>query len=469
MRKKTTPLLLSGLLIEDFAAEGRCLARHEGRVVFVDGPVYPGDVVEAVAYKVKPTYAEARVTGWQQYAPERATPRCEHFGVCGGCRWQHVPYPRQLDFKTRQVCDALERIGHLPTDTLRPIRGAEPIYGYRNKLEYTFSSNRWFTNAPAAGDQEQERRVAGFHVPGRYDRVLDIQHCHLQDGPGNAIRLSLKALGLARGWSFYDVKQHRGFLRNLIIRTTPEGQLMVIVQVGEDRPQEMALLISHLRENFPEITSLYTVVNLKNNDTFHDLELTLTAGQPFLEEHMEGLVFEIGPKSFYQTNARQAGVLYQITRQLADLQGHETVYDLYTGTGTIACFVAGKARKVIGVEYVAAAVDDARRNAAANGIENATFLSGDMKQVLTADFAGRYGRPDVVITDPPRAGMDGPVVERLLELGPGRIVYVSCNPATQARDVALLHDAYAIAAIQPVDMFPHTHHCLLYTSPSPRD
>lgn len=456
MRKRTPPVRLAGLLIEDFAAEGRCVAHHEGRVVFVDGPVYPGDVVDVLAYKLKPSYVEARVTGWQHYSAERATPRCEHFGVCGGCRWQHVPYTGQLAFKARQVQDALERLGHLPTDTLRPIIGADPIYEYRNKLEYSFSSNRWFIDSPR--DDQAEQRVAGFHIPGRYDRILDIRHCHLQQGPGNAIRLSLRQLGLDQDWSFYDVKKHAGFLRNLVVRTTPGGGLMLIVQVGEDRPRDLQLIVSHLQENFPEITSLYTVFNPKNNDTFQDLELVLAAGRPCLEEQMEELRFEIGPKSFYQTNSRQALRLYQLAREMAELQGHETVYDLYTGTGTIACFVAGQAKKVVGIEYVQAAVADACRNAQANGIGNAVFLAGDMKQVLTADFADRHGAPDVVITDPPRAGMDEAVVRRLLELLPEKIVYVSCNPATQARDVALLHETYRIAAIQPVDMFPHTHH-----------
>lgn len=460
MRKKQQkpPVILENLRVEDFAAEGKCLARHEGQVVFIEGEVAPGDVVDVRIFKTKSNFKEGRAVAVHSFSPLRQTPACQHFGTCGGCKWQHVQYETQLDFKTRQVTDSLERIGKVSHPGIRPIIGSSRQYEYRNKLEFTYSANRWYTDQEIASGDTLNRRAAGFHVPKRFDRILDIQHCHLQPEPSNAIRLAVKQFGESRGWSFYDFIQHGGFLRNVVIRTSSVGQVMIIVQFGESQPEEIQALMDYLQENFPAITSLHYVVNTKLNDTFQDQEIIHVAGTPFIEERMENLTFRVGPKSFYQTNSDQAYVLYQLAREYAQLTGTELVYDLYTGTGTIANFVAHQAARVVGIEYVEASVADARVNSEINGVENTSFFAGDMKKLLTASFFEIHGKPDVIITDPPRAGMDPDVVEAILGAAPQRIVYVSCNPATQARDVAALAALYDVKAVQPVDMFPHTHH-----------
>ncbi|MBO9640390.1 MAG: 23S rRNA (uracil(1939)-C(5))-methyltransferase RlmD [Siphonobacter aquaeclarae] len=460
MRKKQQkpPVILENLRVEDFAAEGKCLARHEGQVVFIEGEVAPGDVVDVRIFKTKSNFKEGRAVAVHSFSPLRQTPACQHFGTCGGCKWQHVQYETQLDFKTRQVTDSLERIGKVSHPGIRPIIGSSRQYEYRNKLEFTYSANRWYTDQEIASGDTLNRRAAGFHVPKRFDRILDIQHCHLQPEPSNAIRLAVKQFGESRGWSFYDFIQHGGFLRNVVIRTSSIGQVMVIVQFGESQPEEIQALMDYLQENFPAITSLHYVVNTKLNDTFQDQEIIHVAGTPFIEERMENLTFRVGPKSFYQTNSDQAYVLYQLAREYAQLTGTELVYDLYTGTGTIANFVAHQAARVVGIEYVEASVADARVNSEINGVENTSFFAGDMKKLLTASFFEIHGKPDVIITDPPRAGMDPDVVEAILGAAPQRIVYVSCNPATQARDVAALAALYDVKAVQPVDMFLHTHH-----------
>jgi 23S rRNA (uracil1939-C5)-methyltransferase len=451
--------VLERIRIDDFAAEGKCLSRIDGEVLFIEGLVAPGDVADVQVLRRKKNFREGRVVAVHERSPLRVEPRCEHFGTCGGCKWQHIDYAAQLDSKTRQVRDALERIGKIQLPAFRPPLGAPDVYEYRNKLEFTFSENRWLTDAERFDPEPADKRAAGFHVPRRFDKILDIHRCHLQPEPSNAIRNGLKAYAIERGYPFYNVLVHEGFLRTLVIRNAPTtGQLMVVVQVA--RPDEAAIadLLGYLQRTFLEITSLNYVVNAKGNDTFHDLDVVCYAGRPYIEERMEDLTFRVGPKSFYQTNSRQAYELYRITRELADLRGTETVYDLYTGTGTIALFVARQAQRVVGLEYVEAAVADARLNAEANGIGTAQFFAGDMKKVLTADFITAQGIPDVVITDPPRAGMDPEVVEALRRAAPRRIVYVSCNPATQARDLALLDADYAVTAVQPVDLFPHTHH-----------
>ncbi|MFT4031224.1 MAG: 23S rRNA (uracil(1939)-C(5))-methyltransferase RlmD [Siphonobacter sp.] len=460
MKKKQqkAPVILENLRVDDFAAEGKCLARHDGQVIFIEGEAAPGDLIDVRIFKTKSSFREGRVITVHEFSNIRQTPRCQHFGTCGGCKWQHVQYETQLDFKTRQVRDSLERIAKVSHPGIRPIIGSQYEYGYRNKLEFTFSANRWYTDAEISSGDTLNRRAAGFHVPKRFDRILDIQECHLQPDPSNAIRLAIKQFGEKQNWTFYDFLKHGGFLRNVVIRTASTGQIMVIVQFGEPDYEEIDALMRHLQKEFPEITSLHFVVNQKMNDTFQDQDIINVAGTPYIEEQMEGLIFRVGPKSFYQTNSEQAYVLYKIARDYAQLHGDELVYDLYTGTGTIANFVARQAKRVVGIEYVPSAVEDARVNSAINGIHNTAFFAGDMKKLLRAEFFAEHGKPEVIITDPPRAGMDPDVVEAIIQAAPQRIVYVSCNPATQARDVAILADFYEVKAVQPVDMFPHTHH-----------
>jgi 23S rRNA (uracil1939-C5)-methyltransferase len=452
------PFLLENIQIDDFAAEGKCLTRLDGEVVFVEGVAAPGDMADIRVFRRKKHFLEGQIVGLRQPSSVRVQPACEHFGVCGGCKWQHIDYQQQTAFKARQVRDALERIGKVRLPPIQPLLGAPETYFYRNKLEFSFSANRWLTDAEIRSGADFDRNAAGFHVPKRFDRILDIRKCWLQPEPSNAIRLALKEYAQREGLSFYDSIQQRGFLRSLTIRTASTGQVMVVVQVAQPDEAAIAGVMDFLQNRFPTISSLHYVLNQKGNDTFHDLDVVCRAGEPFIEEEMEGLRFRIGPKSFYQTNSAQAHALYRVAREFARLRGDELVYDLYTGTGTIANFVARQARRVVGLEFVEAAVEDARVNSRVNGVENTAFFAGDMRKLLTADFFAQHGRPDVVITDPPRAGMDAEVVQALLGAAPRRIVYVSCNPATQARDLALLDEAYAVTAVQPVDMFPHTHH-----------
>lgn len=456
-RKKELPLL-ENVEITAVAAEGNAIARVDDLVVFVPYGA-PGDVANIKLDRKKRSYAEGHIESIVTPSPVRTTPRCTHFGTCGGCRWQHLPYEFQLASKQQQVVDALTRIAKVELPTISPIIGSGKIWAYRNKMEYTFSNKRWITwEQLRSGEDVGDRSGAGFHIPGAFDKVLDIESCHLQDSLGDRIRLHLKQYGIEHGLPFYDLRAQQGCLRTLMIRILSTGEVMVVVVFGENAPEVIKDTLDDLRSAFPEITSLMYVVNTKLNDTIGDLDVQLHSGSEFVEEEMDGLRFRIGPKSFYQTNSLQAYELYKVARDFAGLTGDELVYDLYTGTGTIANFVARLARKVIGIEYVADAIEDAKINSAVNGITNTEFFAGDMKNVLTDDFVAEHGRPDVMIVDPPRAGMHEDVVNVILNATPERIVYVSCNPATQARDIALLDKLYRVEAVQPVDMFPHTHH-----------
>ncbi len=457
-RKKKELPLYEEVEITGVAAEGNAIARVDDFVIFVPYGA-PGDVADIKVDRKKRSYAEGHIERMIRPSELRCAPRCIHFGTCGGCRWQHLPYEFQLENKQRQVTDALERIAKVDLPSISPILGSKNIWEYRNKMEYTFSNKRWLTwEQMRSGEVVSDRNGAGFHIPGAFDKVLDIENCHLQNSIGDKIRLFIKQYGIENGLSFYDLRSQQGFLRTLMIRTLHTGEIMVVLSVGEDNTEAIDKLLDAVRSEFPQITSLMYVVNCKANDTIGDLEVRLHSGREYVEEEMEGLRFRIGPKSFYQTNSVQAYELYKVARDFAALSGNELVYDLYTGTGTIANFVARNARKVIGIEYVSDAIEDAKINSAVNGIENTQFFAGDMKDVLTSAFIDEHGRPDVMIVDPPRAGMHQDVVDVILNSAPDRIVYVSCNPATQARDIALLDAKYAVKAVQPVDMFPHTHH-----------
>lgn len=457
-RKKKDLPLLNDVEILDVAAEGNSIARVNDFVVFVPFGA-PGDIADVKIDRRKRSYAEGHIEKIVKPSDIRVEPRCEHFTVCGGCRWQHLPYGFQLECKQKQVRDAMERIAKIEIPEISPILGSENIYEYRNKMEYTFSNKMWLTfDQLRSGEDFPDRNAAGFHIPGAFDKVLDIHKCHLQDDFGNRLRLFVKDFGKKHGYSFYDLRNQNGLLRTLMIRISSTGQIMAVMVFGEDDREKITLLLDAVKTEFPEITSLLYVVNTKVNDTIGDQEVIIYSGSPYIEEEMEGLKFRVGPKSFYQTNSRQAYRLYSVARDFAGLQGDELVYDLYTGTGTIACFLARKCRRVVGIEYVQEAIDDAKVNAAVNGLDNTEFYAGDMKDVLTPAFVEKHGRPDVMIVDPPRAGMHENVVKVILETAPGRIVYVSCNPATQARDLALLDRLYKVDAIQPVDMFPHTAH-----------
>lgn len=460
-RKKKTLPLFEKVTITDVAAEGKAIAKIDDLVIFVPY-VVPGDVVDLQVKRKKNKYAEAEAVKFHEYSPVRAVPFCEHYGVCGGCKWQVLPYEEQIKYKQKQVTDNLTRIGKIELPEITPILGSEKVQFYRNKLEYTFSNKRWLTYEEVKQDVKYDQMNAvGFHIPGAFDKVLAIEKCWLQDDISNRIRNAVRDYAYAHNYTFYNIRGREGMLRTLIIRTSSTGELMVILACQVVEEEEMVLfkqLLQHIADTFPEITSLMYVVNNKGNDTITDLDILTFKGNDHIFEEMEGLRFKIGPKSFYQTNSEQAYNLYKITRQFAGLTGNELVYDLYTGTGTIANFVARQARQVIGIEYVPEAIEDAKINAEINGIGNALFFAGDMKDMLTQEFINEYGRPDVIITDPPRAGMHQDVVDVILFAEPKRIVYVSCNPATQARDLALLDGKYKVTAVQPVDMFPHTHH-----------
>lgn len=457
MGRKRKPSI-ENLEIVDIAAEGKAIGRYNDVVVFVP-QVIPGDVVNVQVNKMRKNYMEAFVTKLVTPSPKRIAAQCEHFGVCGGCKWQHLPYPLQLEYKHKQVVDQLTRIGKVEIPEINPIVGSEKIFEYRNKLEYTFSSKRWITiEEVREGAEIEQPNALGFHIPGMFDKVLDINKCHLQAEPSNAIRLAVKKYTVENGYDFFDIRAQVGLMRNLIIRTASTGELMVIVVFYYEDEEKRTALLQHLQQQFPQITSLQYIINTKGNDSITDQEVVTFAGKDHIIEEMEGLQFKVGPKSFYQTNSEQAYVLYKITRDYAGLTGNEVVYDLYTGTGTIANFVASKAKKVIGVEYVPEAIEDAKVNSTLNGITNTTFYAGDMKDVLNDKFIEENGKPDVIILDPPRAGIHEDVANTILRAMPQRIVYVSCNPATQARDLGLLGEAYHVIRVQPVDMFPHTHH-----------
>lgn len=457
-RKRKELPLLTNVEISNVAAEGNSLARVNDMVVFIPFGA-PGDIVDVQLTKKKKSYAEGRIENLVKPSNIRVSPRCDHFTICGGCRWQHLPYEFQLRCKQQQVQDALQRIAKIPVPEINPILGSENIWEYRNKMEYTFSNKCWLTyEQMRSGEEFTDRNAAGFHIPGAFDKVLDINKCHLQDDFTNRLRLFIKQYGKDNGFSFYDLRAQCGLLRTLMIRIASTGEIMVVMVFGEDDAEKINDLMNAIRSKFPEITSLLYVINTKVNDTIGDQNILVHSGKAYIDEEMEGLKFRVGPKSFYQTNSRQAYTLYKVTREFAELTGNELVYDLYTGTGTIANFVAKRASKVIGIEYVPEAIEDAKINSQINNIDNTIFYAGDMKNVLTDEFIAEHGQPDVMIVDPPRAGMHEDVVNVILNAEPRRIVYVSCNPATQARDLALLDGKYRVDAIQPVDMFPHTQH-----------
>lgn len=455
--------IISGLMVETMAAEGKCVAHHEGRVVFLQGGA-PGDVVEARIYKVKGKYLEGNVTNIEQTSPNRETPFCEHFGICGGCSWQHIDYRTQLFYKQKQVVDNLERIGGLSLPEIKSIVPSKKTRYYRNRLDFTFSAEGWLPREEFDPENPVFQPALGYHLPRKYDKVFDVKQCHLQPDPSNAIRLAVREEALKRGVPFFDLRKQIGFLRTLTIRSTTTGEVMVILQVTYEKMDWIEAILQRLSGEFPEIASLQYIINGKKNDTFHDLDIICWKGNPWITETMNkpdtpgSLQFRIGPKSFYQTNPEQAENLYRIAWEMAALRGDEVVYDLYTGTGTIANYMASRAGKVVGLEYVAAAIEDAKVNSKINGITNTAFFAGDMKNILNQDFLDEHGTPDVIITDPPRAGMHEDVCKILLKAAPQRIVYVSCNPATQARDLKILSEKYTITAVQPVDMFPHTMH-----------
>lgn len=456
--KKKKNIIHENVTITALAAEGKALGKVDDMVIFVTNAI-PGDVVDILVLKKRKSYCEGKIMAYKEYSKQRTEPFCSHFGSCGGCKWQILPYAGQLAFKQQQVADQFRRIGHLEYPEILPIAACSQTEFYRNKLEFSFSNSRWITEAESAeGTEITERDALGFHVPGRFDKIVDISKCYLQPDPSNQIRNAIKAHALKHGLEFYDIRNQSGFLRNVIVRTASTGEIMVVMSLyREDTPQREALL-DMLKDTFPQISSLMYVINSKANDTITDQDVITYSGRDYIEEEMEGLRFKIGPKSFYQTNSAQAYELYKITRSFAALTGDEVVYDLYTGTGTIANFVAKQAKKVVGIEYVPEAIEDAFVNSSVNGIENTSFFAGDMKNVLSESFIAEHGRPDVMIIDPPRAGMHEDVIKTIIGCLPQRIVYVSCNPATQARDLALMAEHYAITAVQPVDMFPHTHH-----------
>jgi len=456
-RKKKFPTL-EHIQIIDIAAEGKAIAKVDDLVIFVEGAI-PGDIVTLQIIKKKKKYCEARIIDFEQYSSQRTNAFCKHFGICGGCKWQILPYPLQLEYKNKQVKDQLTRIGHVQIDTILPIVAAPKTTLYRNKLEFTFSNKRWLTQQEIIEqDHIVQSNALGFHVPKLFDKIVDIETCYLQEEPSNEIRNFIKEFAHIHNYSFFDIRNHNGLLRTLMIRSTTKGQVMVIVVFYEDNSEQRTALLQAIHEQFPTIHSLLYCINQKANDTIHDQDIRVFAGTDHIIEHMENLQFKIGPKSFYQTNSEQAYTLYCIARDFAQLQGNELVYDLYTGTGTIANFIASQARKVIGIEYVPEAIDDARENSIRNNISNTLFFAGDMKDVLNDTFIETHGAPDVIITDPPRAGMHQDVIDTILRCKPNRIVYVSCNPATQARDIQLLSTQYNVHKSQAVDMFPHTHH-----------
>lgn len=456
-RRKEMPLL-EKVMITEIGAEGNALARVNNMVVFVPMLV-PGDVVDIKVRKKRKKYLEGTVVRFHEYSPDRIKPVCMHFGICGGCKWQHLPYDLQLKFKEKQVKDTLTRIGKVNLPEIRPIAGSSEIFMYRNKLEFTFSDKRWLTQEEILSDNDFEKADAlGFHIPGLFDKVLDIKECHLQPAPSGDIRVAVKRFARKKGFAFFNLRQQSGFLRNLVIRNTSDGQVMVIVVFFLDEPARREALLDFLSSEFPQISSLMYVINTKKNDSLTDQTPVLYKGADHLVENMDGLKFRIGPKSFFQTNTGQALKLYLIAKEFAGLSGKEIVYDLYTGAGTIANFIASSASKVIGIEYVDEAVKDAGINSGMNGIENTVFYAGDIKKILTEQFIEDNGHPDVIITDPPRAGMDADVVRSIMTASPGKIVYISCNPSTQARDILLLSEKYEVTCVQPVDMFPHTHH-----------
>ncbi len=459
MRKQKRRQIFENVEIVDAGAKGKTVGKApDGRVIFLTNTV-PGDVVDVQTTKKRKAYFEGVATTFHTLSNKRVLPECRHFGVCGGCKWQAMGYEHQLFYKQKEVENNLRRIGHLDLPKISSIIGSKKQYFYRNKMEFSFSDSRWLTLEEIRSDSEiKDKNALGFHIPGMWDKILDIEKCHLQEDPSNAIRLATKEFAVQNDISFFNPRNQYGMLRTMMIRTSSTGEIMVLIQFFEDNTPKRNLLLDHLAKTFPEITSLLFVINRKQNDTIYDQEVICHAGRDHIFEKMEGLRFKITAKSFYQTNSEQAYELYKVTRELAGLTGNELVYDLYTGTGTIAQFVAKKAKQVIGIESVPEAIEDAKANALQNNIDNVHYYVGDMKTVLNEDFVSANGKPDIIITDPPRDGMHKDVVQQLLNIAPKKIVYVSCNSATQARDIALMSTCYSIVKVQPVDMFPQTYH-----------
>ena len=472
MKKKN--IILENIRVEDYAAEGKSLAKVDGKVVFIES-VVPGDVVDVKLFKNKKDWAEGYPVQFHEYSKERVEPFCSHFGVCGGCQWQMLPYEKQLQYKQKQVEENLKRIGKTDLPPMLPIIGAEENKFYRNKLEYTFSNREFLpieefkkikneTSASEADakvvptSRDPEGAVAGFHAKGIFDKVIDIKTCYLQSEPSNAIRLSVNEFAKSNGYSFYDIKNHRGFMRTMQLRICTTGEIMVNMVFGHENKEKRKCLLDFILEKFPTITTLLYTINPKWNDSLNDLNPVAYSGKGYVIEKMENFQFKIGPTSFFQTNTRQGEQLYKVAREFAELSGNETVYDLYCGTGSIGIFLSRNAKKIIGVEMIEAAVQDARENAALNNLHSAEFYTGDVIDICNNEFFAQHDKPDVIITDPPRAGMHGKLVQKILELAAPIVVYVSCNPATQARDLHGLNEKYAVTKIQPVDMFPHTHH-----------
>jgi len=457
-RDRNKPITLSGILVEDYAAEGKSIARADGKVIFIENAV-PGDVVDIRLSKNKKDWAEGHITAFQRYSPDRVEPFCAHFGVCGGCRWQMLPYPLQLKYKQQQVEEVLRRIGKVELPCVNPILGADETTGYRNKIEYTFSNRRFLLPHELKDPSvSQQQDVAGFHARGLFDKVVDIGTCHLQQEPTNRLRRLIRDYGLQHQLPFYDIKEHRGWLRNLQVRICTTGEIMANLVVGYADEEHTRRLSELVLQQIPELTTLLVTINAKWNDSITGLDPQIVYGKGYVIEQLEDFRFKIGPQSFFQTNTRQGERLYRVTREYAELTGKETVYDLYCGTGSIGIFVSSRAARIVGVEVVDAAVGDARENAALNGISHARFFAGDVVDICGDPFFEREGRPDVIITDPPRAGMHEGLVNKILDMAAPTVVYVSCNPATQARDLHLLDAKYTVTGIQPVDMFPHTHH-----------
>jgi len=459
MSRKKKNYIFENIEVVDAGAKGKSVAKApDGRVIFLTNAI-PGDIVDIKTGKKRKAYFEGTATKFHKYSEKRTTPKCAHFEHCGGCKWQHMKYEDQLLYKEKEVLNNLQRIGHLELPKATPILGCDNQYFYRNKMEFSFSSNRWLTYEEIKSEKEVENKNAlGFHIAGMWDKILDIEKCHLQEDPSNSIRNNIKEFAIENNIAFYNPREQNGLLRTMMLRIVSTGEIMLVLQFFKEHKEKRELLLNHILAHFPEITSLQYIINEKGNDSIYDQDIHLFHGRDHIFEEMEGLRFKINAKSFYQTNSKQAYELYKVTRELAALTGEELVYDLYTGTGTIAQFVAKKAKKVIGVESVPEAIEDAKKNAAYNEIENTEFYVGDMKEVFTADFISKHGQPDVIITDPPRDGMHKKVVAQILNISPKRIVYVSCNSATQARDLALMKDKYNVKTTQAVDMFPQTHH-----------
>lgn len=448
---------LSNVQVIDIAEEGKGVGKSDDLVIFIDKAV-PGDVVDVELLRRKKKFYEGKIQNIVKPSEHRTDPFCKHFGVCGGCKWQHLNYDAQLLFKQKSVVDALQRLAKVDTTGIEPILGSKETSYYRNKLEYTFSDKRWLTDEDMRSGEEMEMNALGYHIPGRFDKIIDIDHCYLQAEPSNDIRNKVRSYALANNISFYNLRNHEGSLRNLIIRTSSTGELMVIVVFAYIEQEQITGMMQFIAKEFKTLKSLLYIINQKKNDTIFDQEIHVFEGADHIFENMNGLKFKIGPKSFYQTNSEQAFELYKITKDFAGFKGDELVYDLYTGAGTIANFIAKDVKSVIGIEYVPTAIEDAHINSEINGIKNTSFFAGDMKDILNSEFIETHGKPDVIITDPPRAGMHADVVKRILEMEAEKIVYVSCNAATQARDIALLKEKYEVSRIRPVDMFPHTQH-----------